>query len=227
MADPTPDPEAQALAGRLKAAREAAHLPQDAVAPVIRVPRSGVSDLERGTRAVGALELGRLAALYEVPLETLLYGDETPALTPWSHRSVYAAGMWRRLPKRTLELIGERAAYEGDGLEVFTIGEGPTNDGPPHLGVWQRSPEAGLEELPLFELSLVAGPMHVLVYVATRGDLLHLLRELAPLVRDLHAAQLDAVRLLLARRQLAEAELGPLEGYATLTDDAEAKAAER
>lgn len=193
MTDPVPDEEAKALGRRLKAAREAAHLPQDAVAPVLGASRSAVSDIERGTRQVGALELGRLAGLYEVPLETLLYGEQAPGVEPWSKGAVYASGTWRRLPKLAENILAAHTdAYERDGAEAIGVGEGTSNDGAPYLGVWLRADEHMFRDLPLFEVNLSAGALHLHVYAQGYGDVLYLLRELSPTVKNLHAAQLAA-----------------------------------
>jgi len=193
MTDPTLDEEAKALGRRLKAARELAQLPQDAVAPVIDIPRSAISDIERGLRQVGALELGRFAGLYETTVERLLYGEQNPTVAPWSTGALYRDGRWQRMPKLAASLL-ERFpdAYERDGLEAIDIGEGATDAGVPHLGVWLRVDEYILRDLPMFEVQLVAGSLRVHVYAQAHAEVLHLLRELSPIVKDLHLANLAA-----------------------------------
>jgi transcriptional regulator with XRE-family HTH domain len=80
----TPEPDklasddAQQLARRLREAREFTNLSQQFVAEQTGIPRSAVSDIERGTRRVESLELKRLAALYRMPVDYLL-GNEPPA----------------------------------------------------------------------------------------------------------------------------------------------------
>lgn len=64
----TLDKERQALATRLKEAREYLDLSQDEVARVLDVPRSAISLIEAGQRKVDALELKKLAALYQRPV---------------------------------------------------------------------------------------------------------------------------------------------------------------
>ena len=54
---------AQELAARIRAAREAAGLTQEAVASALGVSRPGVSQMESGNRAVSSLELEHLARL--------------------------------------------------------------------------------------------------------------------------------------------------------------------
>lgn len=79
----TPEPgrleadDAQKLARRLREAREFTNLSQQFVAEQTGIPRSAISDIERGTRRVESLELKRLAALYRMPVDYLL-GNEPP-----------------------------------------------------------------------------------------------------------------------------------------------------
>ena len=56
--------EARELGRRLRLAREARCLSQQAVADAIGLPRTAVTGLEGGNRSVSTLELTRLAALY-------------------------------------------------------------------------------------------------------------------------------------------------------------------
>ncbi|HEX4519565.1 MAG TPA: helix-turn-helix transcriptional regulator [Gaiellaceae bacterium] len=69
--------EAQQLARRLREAREFTNLPQQFVSEQTGIPRSAISDIERGTRRVESLELKRLAELYRMPVGYLL-GDVAP-----------------------------------------------------------------------------------------------------------------------------------------------------
>lgn len=65
--------EAQdALAHRLRDAREFLNLSQQFVATQARIGRTALSDIERGTRRVGSLELKRLASLYRLPVAHFL-----------------------------------------------------------------------------------------------------------------------------------------------------------
>ena len=57
------------LARRLRAARKACHITQAKAARVLGIPRSAVSQIETGQRAVSALELHRLAQLYSAMSE--------------------------------------------------------------------------------------------------------------------------------------------------------------
>lgn len=202
MTDIEADEEARAIGGRLKAAREASGLSQEAIAAVIGIPRTAVSDVERGTRQVSAIELGRFAGRYGTSLEALLYGDAQPFAIPWAPAAVFSSGRWRRLPKLAENLLEAHPdAYERDGREAIDISDGPSDAGTPHLGVWLRADEHGFRDLPLFEVQFLAGSLDVLVYAQTHGDVLYLLRELSPLVKDLHLAQL-AGQLVAADRAI-------------------------
>lgn len=70
--------DAQQLAHRLREAREFTNLSQQFVADQTGIPRSAISDIERGTRRLESLELKRLAALYRMPVDYLL-GNKPPA----------------------------------------------------------------------------------------------------------------------------------------------------
>ncbi|WP_163868264.1 helix-turn-helix domain-containing protein [Myxococcus eversor] len=64
------------LATRLREAREAAGLSQEDVAQKLSLPRPAISQIENGHRRVEALELARLARLYERSLG--FFADEEP-----------------------------------------------------------------------------------------------------------------------------------------------------
>ena len=63
------DRQRKELAERLKAARDYVGLSQEDVAQALGIPRSAVSLMENGERGVEALELTRLAEIYERPVE--------------------------------------------------------------------------------------------------------------------------------------------------------------
>lgn len=67
--------EAMKLAKQLREAREFANLSQQFVAEQTGIPRSAISDIERGTRRVESLELKRLAELYRMPVSYFLQED--------------------------------------------------------------------------------------------------------------------------------------------------------
>jgi transcriptional regulator with XRE-family HTH domain len=76
--------EARQLASRLREVREYLSLSQQYVADKTGIPRSAVSDIERGVRKVDSLELRKLARLYMYPVGYFLgeeeAGDEVRAL---------------------------------------------------------------------------------------------------------------------------------------------------
>ena len=74
-----PENEVQILGTKLKEAREYIGLKQDQVAQHLGIPRSGVSDIEKGKRNVNALELKMLAHLYQRSVQ-FFTGDE-PAVS--------------------------------------------------------------------------------------------------------------------------------------------------
>jgi len=73
--------EQAALGRRLKELREYLGLPQQFVTAATGIPRSAVSEIERGNRRVDSLELRKLAKVYKVSVSRLLGDnpDETPA----------------------------------------------------------------------------------------------------------------------------------------------------
>lgn len=62
------EPDRQMLGERLRIAREYVGLKQDDVARHLGIPRSALSHVEAGQRKVDALELTRMAKLYQRPL---------------------------------------------------------------------------------------------------------------------------------------------------------------
>ena len=68
LSPPSPETNRQTLSDRLRMAREYVGLKQDEVAQHLSIPRSALSNIEAGQRKVEALELARLAKLYQRPL---------------------------------------------------------------------------------------------------------------------------------------------------------------
>ncbi|MFD1145667.1 helix-turn-helix domain-containing protein [Saccharothrix hoggarensis] len=64
------------LAERLRTTRDRLGLSQQAVAASTGIPRSAISDIERGQRRVDSLELKRLAVVYGRSVEYLLGEDD-------------------------------------------------------------------------------------------------------------------------------------------------------
>jgi len=70
------------LARRLKEAREYLELSQDEVAGALKVPRSAISLIETGQRRVEAVELQRLAEIYQRPIGHFTGENSEPAALP-------------------------------------------------------------------------------------------------------------------------------------------------
>lgn len=64
----TKDVNRQLLGSRLKEARDYLELSQDEVAKALDLPRSAISLIEAGQRKVEAMELKRLAEIYQRPI---------------------------------------------------------------------------------------------------------------------------------------------------------------
>ncbi len=77
-----PDTERLALGAKLKEAREYLDLSQDEVARCLNVPRSAVSLMEAGQRGVDALELKKLAQLYQRPGDHFIGGAKIEPEVP-------------------------------------------------------------------------------------------------------------------------------------------------
>src|SRR5450759_2453839 len=74
-ANSTDDEAAQALARRLREQRSFLNLTQQFVAKQTGIPRTAISDIERGARRVDSLELKRLAEIYRMPIDYFVGGD--------------------------------------------------------------------------------------------------------------------------------------------------------
>lgn len=79
MTEPHQDLEWAKLGGRLREVREYLDLSQQIVAGRTGIPRSAVSDIERGQRKVDSLELRKFARLYGYPVNYFL-DEETSAV---------------------------------------------------------------------------------------------------------------------------------------------------
>jgi transcriptional regulator with XRE-family HTH domain len=78
----THPPTQRALAKRLRDAREFLNLSQQFVAEQTNIPRSAISDIERGERKVDSLELQRLSDLYRFPVSYFLGEQPETARAP-------------------------------------------------------------------------------------------------------------------------------------------------
>lgn len=72
----------QKLGSQLREAREYLRLSQDEVAKALDLPRTAVSMMESGQRKVDALELKRLAEIYQRPISQFTGSDDKQASEP-------------------------------------------------------------------------------------------------------------------------------------------------
>jgi transcriptional regulator with XRE-family HTH domain len=72
--------ERSRLAEKLRQAREYMNLSQDEVAKALGIPRAAVSLIESAQRRVEALELKKLAEIYERPVSYFTGEEQTPKL---------------------------------------------------------------------------------------------------------------------------------------------------
>lgn len=75
MTDATSDPDQVALGQRLKEIREYLGLSQQHVTAGTGIPRTAISEIERGHRRVDSLELRKLARFFRYPVSYFL-GEE-------------------------------------------------------------------------------------------------------------------------------------------------------
>ncbi|MEU0941015.1 helix-turn-helix transcriptional regulator [Embleya sp. NPDC005971] len=72
------DPELERLGERLKRTRDYLGMSQQYVSDNTGLPRTAISDIERGARRVDSLELKKLARLYRRPVSYFLAEDPNP-----------------------------------------------------------------------------------------------------------------------------------------------------
>lgn len=75
------DQDQKDLGRRLKEAREYLNLSQQYVTSATGIPRTAISEIERGQRRVDSLELRKLARVYRIPVSRLLGDDTIPIET--------------------------------------------------------------------------------------------------------------------------------------------------
>ena len=106
-----PEDESQILGSKLKEAREYIGLKQEQVAKHLGIPRTGVSEIEKGKRNVSALELKKLAHLYQCSVQHFT-GDEpaVPADVAYLTRTASAlSNTDRRELQRFAEFLQAKA----------------------------------------------------------------------------------------------------------------------
>jgi transcriptional regulator with XRE-family HTH domain len=103
--------DATRLATLLREAREFANLSQQFVSEQTSIPRSAISDIERGTRKVDSLELKRLAELYRMPISYFL-GDSVD-------EEIAGAPVDQKDPLLTALARATRKLTDGEKTEVL------------------------------------------------------------------------------------------------------------
>ena len=91
----------QLLAARLKEAREYLELSQDEVAKALNVSRSAISQIETGQRKVDAIELKKLAEIYQQPIG--FFTGEDGAIPPVPEKIQHLARTASKLSERDRE----------------------------------------------------------------------------------------------------------------------------
>ncbi|MNY28061.1 anaerobic benzoate catabolism transcriptional regulator [compost metagenome] len=109
-----------AMAARLKDAREYLGLSQDEVAVTLGISRPAVTNLESGNRKVEAIELDQLAKLYGRSVDYFLSGqnEETPEKT-----AAFYARTLKDLSKKDLDEVARFAEFlrtSGTGKKSIT-----------------------------------------------------------------------------------------------------------
>jgi transcriptional regulator with XRE-family HTH domain len=97
------------LGDKLKKLREYLGMSQQYVAECTGVPRTAVSDIERGQRKVDAIELTKFARLYQQPVSWLL--DEDEQASPGAHALSLLARKYGRLTEHDLAQLEDFAAF--------------------------------------------------------------------------------------------------------------------
>lgn len=103
--------EAGELARRLREAREFMNLSQQFVSQQTGIPRSAISDIERGSRRVESLELKRFAELYRMPVSYLL-GDVAPDESELAEAAALPRNPTMEALARTAAEMGEKEREE-------------------------------------------------------------------------------------------------------------------
>lgn len=110
FSQPPAEADRQALGDRLKEAREYMGLKQEDVAKTLGIPRSALSNIEAGTRKVDAIELARLAKLYQRPV-TWFTGDDPAATSEVAKEVAHVARAAATLSKQDRQELARFADF--------------------------------------------------------------------------------------------------------------------
>ncbi|HMA73107.1 MAG TPA: helix-turn-helix transcriptional regulator [Xanthobacteraceae bacterium] len=115
---PSREIDRQTLGERLRMAREYVGLKQEEVASHLAIPRSALSNIEAGQRKIDALELARLAKIYQRPVSWFTGEDTAEDRLPAevAHVARAAAGLSsqdRQELARFADFLKSRARTKG------------------------------------------------------------------------------------------------------------------
>ncbi|MGW8375663.1 helix-turn-helix transcriptional regulator [Streptomyces sp. ODS28] len=127
------DPELARLGERLKKTRDYLNMSQQFVSDNTGIPRSAISDIERGERRVDSLELKKLARLYRQPVAYFLAEEQEadPGEYVLSGQFRALAGLTDGDQKTVMEFaayLSQRRAAEREAAEA---GGAPDRGGHP------------------------------------------------------------------------------------------------
>lgn len=97
----------EAMAARLKDAREYLGLSQDDVATALGISRPAVTNIESGNRKVEAVELDQLAKLFGRPVEYFLSGETKEV----SEKAAFYARTFHDLSEKDLDEVARFAEF--------------------------------------------------------------------------------------------------------------------
>lgn len=102
-----PAKQREAMAARLKDAREYLGLSQDDVATALGISRPAVTNIESGNRKVEAVELDQLAKLYGRPVNYFLSGESKEVL----EKVAFYARTFKDLSEKDLDEVARFAEF--------------------------------------------------------------------------------------------------------------------
>lgn len=116
---PDPAKQREAMAARLKDAREYLGLSQDDVATALGISRPAITNIESGNRKVEAIELDQLAKLYGRPVNYFLSGENEEA----EGKVAFYARTFKDLSEKDLDEVARFAEFlraSGSGKKATT-----------------------------------------------------------------------------------------------------------
>jgi transcriptional regulator with XRE-family HTH domain len=115
--------ERQTLGERLRVAREYVGLKQDEVAKHLSIPRTALTNIETGQRKVDALELARLAKLYQRPVSWFT-GEDAQTESAFSSEVAHVARAAASLSSQDREELARFADFLKSRARSKASGDG-------------------------------------------------------------------------------------------------------